>query len=281
MSGYSILKVFTGVFLIICLMAESVFAGAWPQEKGCLYNQATINYYKANEKFSNGGSRVDFDDNGKFLDRNISYYVEYGLTDDFTVTGSWPYKWLEYENDLVINKSDGFSDLELGLKYRLFSRESGVCSVQGLVKIPEAYGKNDSVPLGNGQYDYEIRLLYGQSLFPNFPGYFNTEAGYRFRAGEPADEFKYLIEFSVDITKKIYGRVKLDGTLGMNNAGDASHLNDNPTTTLDYDLGKLEMTLGWKILKMWGVELGCRPEIYGKNTAAGVNYSLSVIYRTY
>jgi protein XagA len=277
MSKYKFIRLFLLIVIIECWVAEPVFAGAWTREKGGWYHQVSGNYYKADEKFDEDGNREDFKDNGEFTDRNMSYYVEYGICDDLTAIGSWPYKWLEYEDDTVINKTDGFSDLELALKYRLFSTDSGVCAVQGLVKIPEAYDEDDAVPLGNAQYDYEIRLLYGLSLFPKIPGYLNIETGYRFRAEEPADELKYLLEFGLDITKKLYGRIKLDGTLGMDNADNKKDFSGNPAATYDYDLGKLDVALGWKVMENWGMEIGCRPDIYGENTSAGTNWSLSVI----
>jgi protein XagA len=281
MSRYRFIRLFIFITLIGCCAAGPVFAGAWTREKGGWYHQVSGNYYTADEYFDDDGNKQDFADNGEFKDRNISYYMEYGICDDLTVIGSWPYKWLESEDDTVINKTDGFSDLELAVKYRLFSSGSGVCSMLGLVKIPEAYDEDDAVPLGNGQYDYEFRLLYGRSLYPHIPGYFNAEAGYRYRTEEPADELKYLLEFGVDVTKAIYGRVKLDGTHGMGNEGDTSNLSDNPTITSDYDLGKLDVALGWKMLPEWSAEVGYRPDIYGKNTAAGANWSLTVIYQIY
>jgi len=107
----------------------------------------------------------------------------------------------------------------------------------------------------------------------------NLEAGYRFRAEEPADELKYLLEFGVDFTKKLYGRIKLDGTYGMGNAEKGSAFSDNPSATFDYDLGKLETVLGLKISDQWGTELGYRKEIYGKNISSGENWSLAVTYQ--
>jgi protein XagA len=274
---------FTGLLLFIilieCRIAEPVLAGAWTREKGGWYHQVSGNYYKADENFNNDGNRQDFAGNGEFKDRNISYYMEYGIFDDLTVIGSWPYKWLKYEDDTVINKTDGFSDLDLALKYRLFYSGSGVCSMQGLVKIPEAYDENDAAPLGNGQYDYEFRLLYGRSLYPHIPGYFNMEAGFRYRTEEPANELKYLLEFGADFTKIIYGRVKLDGTYGLGDVNDSANTSENPTITNDYDLGKLDVAMGWKMLPEWSAELGYRSDIYGKNTAAGANWSLTVIYQ--
>ena len=55
---------------------------------------------------------------------------------------------------------------------------------RGLVKIPETYDEDDDVPLGNGEYEFEGRLLYGKSMWPVIPGYVNLEAAYRKRSGK-------------------------------------------------------------------------------------------------
>ena len=170
--------------------------------------------------------------------------------------------------------------MDLGVRYKLLDSDKiGIVSTQLLVKIPGTYDKMDPLPLGNGQFDTEIRLLYGRSLYPWIPGYANVELGYRWRAEDPSDEVRYLIEFGVDITKSIYTRAKLDGTLSVDN-GKKTDGSGNPTATNNFDLGKLDIALGYKITPAWGVEVSCRPDIYGQNTAAGANYSLAVYYKT-
>ncbi|MFH1153854.1 MAG: hypothetical protein V1793_08560 [Pseudomonadota bacterium] len=259
------------------LAAGSCFAGAWTEDKGAVYHKLTVNSYEADEAFNDSENTVPLADHGKFSDTNISYYLEYGISDRLTALGSVSLKQLESDTDIRVARTDGFSDLDLGLKYRLLSGDMGVVSVQGLVKVPELYDEDEAVAMGNGQYDVEFRILYGRSLYPVVPGYFNIEAGYRFRADEPADELRYLVEFGMDITQAIYSRLKLDGILGMNNQDSATDVSDNPTTTLNCDLGKLELALGFKLSNRWNLELGYRNEIYGKNTAAGENLSLSLI----
>jgi len=87
------------------------------------------------------------------------------------------------------------------------------------------------------------------------------------------------VEFGVDITKNLYGRVKLDGILSMNN-GNRINVSGNPTATNSYDLGKLDVALGYKLNKRWGLEIACTPEIYGRNTTQGVTYTLALTYQT-
>jgi len=204
--------------------------------------------------------------------------MEYGITSDLTIISSMYYKYLKKEDDSIETETWGVSDLDLGLKYKLLDSRMGVLSTQGLIKIPDLYDEDDPVPLGNGQYDFEIRLLYGISLMPKFPGYLNTELGYRFRTEDPSDEWRYLFEFGMDLGRKTYARVKLDGIMNADNGEYTSAIEGNPTLTNNFNLGKLDMALGYKLSRKWSAEFGYTPAIYGESTSAGETYSLSVVY---
>jgi hypothetical protein len=162
---------------------------------------------------------------------------EYGLSKNLTLVSNLVYKHLQYEDDTVDSKTYGVGEIELATRYCLWRNGGSAFSVQGLVKIPEAYDEDKIVALGNGQYDFEIRLLFGQSLYPVIPGYVSFESGYRFRCEAPADEFRYLVEMGVDITPKLYGRVKLDGILGIGNEDRMTDRMGNPNSQVDRRLG--------------------------------------------
>jgi len=151
--------------------------------------------------------------------------------------------------------------------------------VQALVQVPEAYDENDDLPLGNGQYDAELRLLYGRSLWPWVPGYCNLEAGYRWRAEQPSDELRYLVEVGSDLGKRFYARAKLDGTYSMDNGAHRDE-SGNPAATNNFDLGKLDLTLGYRLNSSWMLEAGYAPELYGQNTSAGATYTLALAFQT-
>lgn len=264
---------------LIAAHATTSFAGAWTAPKGAFYEKLTYDYYYSHETFNATGTRAGTPHNGRFTDNDISNYFEYGLTNDLTVINSLTYKWLRNEGDSFHDTADSLGDVDLGLRYKLLDTSAGIVSSQLLVKIPGAYDKNDTLPLGNGQVDTELRLLYGRSLYPYIPGYANAEVGYRWRADGPSDELRYLVEVGVDITKQLFTRVKLDGTLSIDN-GKKFDGSGNPTATNNFDLGKLDVTVGYKIAPTWGLEASYRPDIYGQNTAAGANYSLSLYYKT-
>lgn len=274
------LVVFLLVSLFFAASASVAFAGAWTAKDGAFYDKAAFNFYSSQKNFDSSADRKDTPNNGKFTDYNLSNYLEYGLTNDLTLINSLAYKWLENEDNNTRSKGYGLGDIDLGLRYKLLDSDKiGIVSSQLLVKIPGPYDTDDALPLGNGQFDTELRLLYGRSLYPLIPGYGNVELGYRWRAEDPSDEIRYLIEFGVDLSKVVYTRAKLDGTFSVDN-GQKIDTSGNPTTTNNFDLGKLDLTVGYKAAPSWGVEASYVPSIYGQNTSAGSTYTLAVYLKT-
>ncbi|MFH0725745.1 MAG: hypothetical protein V2B19_05245 [Pseudomonadota bacterium] len=103
------------------------------------------------------------------------------------------------------------------------------------------------------------------TLISNLTYKYLIEAGYRFRGEEPADEVRYLAELGIDFTKNSYRRVKLDRILGVGNEGPKRDAAGNPSTTDDFDLGKLDICLGCNLSDTFGIEVGYTPD----KTAAG------------
>jgi hypothetical protein len=265
-------------FFISLFFASAVdlcFAGAWTMPEGRAYVKLSVNAYDSDEQFDTGGNPEEYEHNGRFEDRNAGLYLEYGLRDDISIVFSGSYKFLEKKDDSTQKKFNGFSDMDIALKYRLMKFGSGVLSVQGLVKCPEAYDENEVLLPGNGQYDAEIRIMFGQSLYPFVPGYVNIEGAYRYRDEEPSDEMRFLGEFGVDFLRVFYARFKAESIAGMDNA-DSNYDSMNPNLSLDYDLFKLSMALGCRLTDMWGVELETIRETSGKNVSKGTTYSAAV-----
>ena len=278
---FSMRKLWVGMFVVIGLILFSIntcLAGAWGMQKGKLYERLSFNYYYADQNFDKGGDRVGFEADGYFRDIHMSNYLEYGLMDNLTIINSVYYKNIRKRDDTIEQKTSGIGDIDLGAKVQIMKLAGGIFSSQAIIKIPVAYDKNDDLPLGNGQFDLEARLLFGRSLYPYVPGYFNVELGYRLRFEDPSDEVRYLLEVGAEFTKDIYGRVKLDGIFSMDN-GKNSDSGGNPTTTNNYDIGKLDIALGYKINKQWGIEAGYTPTVYGKYTAAGSTYTIAVTFQ--
>lgn len=267
------------IFLIIYLFIsyDKSFSGAWPLEKGNIYERFSFNYYSSNKEFNNKGNEVSFSNNGSFSDYYINNYLEYGLYDNLTIINSFYIKRMRKNDSMNEQKTFGIGDIDIGAKLKITELAGGIISTQLLTKLPLAYNKHDDLPLGNGQVDIELRLLYGHSLYPLIPGYFNLEFGYRWRFEEPSNEIRYLLEFGIDATKDIYSRVKFDGIYNVNRDINIDH-SGNPTAKNNYDLGRIEFVIGYKCNKKWSIEAGMTPSIYGRNIAKGNTYTLAIIF---
>jgi protein XagA len=294
---------------------HAALAGAWTMNQGGLYTKLSYNRYVTDSIFGKGGGRDSLPNKGKFYDNNVTFYGEYGLTDRITLSASLPYKslrssyWRNYEEndqdkrEYVVKRYHGGGDVEVGLKYGLLQTPF-VGAVQFLYKNAGLYTSRETVMPGNNQSDYELRLLAGKSLWP-FPGYCGAEAGYRFRTKAPSDEFKYLLEFGIDLTQKLSLRLKLDGTKSMHNARKistpqpqrsayveeetgqvivsqnasvTSAASTNPSLGLEYDLGKFETALNYKFTERWSGEVSYTAYPYGKNISPGRMYSIGIVY---
>jgi hypothetical protein len=249
-------------------------AGAWVSGQGQGYNKLAYSYYSADEF---RGTNENF---SEFVGKNTSYYGEYGLGNNFAVYGQLLYQDIKQTNAQgIIQSNSGFGDTELGIRYQ-WQANPFVLSTSFLVKVPYLYDEADELALGNGQEDYEFKVLLGKSL--NEYGYFGVEFGYRLRTDAPSDEYRYLLEYGFNVTKQLYLRAKIDGVLSANNADEVVQRptinNNNLLNTIEYDLGKLELTTGWIInpsaKKKYGIELTYTNEIYGENTLKGDSIQL-------
>lgn len=265
-----------GVALAALASAMPARAGAWTREKGRLYNRVAASWYATSSQYDAEGRKGDIPFHGEFRELGLVNYAEYGLASRLTVLGSVAVKRLRLENDIRITRTWGLGDIDAGLRWKVADGSAGVASVQGLVKIPSGYDTGASVPLplGNGEFEYDLHLLYGRSLHPLLPGYWGAEVGYRIREGAPENEFRYLVEAGTDLGRHWYLRAKLDGVRGR--SGAAVDVNGNPTVRNAYDLGTLDVTAGRRLGSEWFLEAGVAPSLYGRTTTAGSRWSLAL-----
>ena len=264
-----------GALLAALASALPARAGAWTQAKGRLYNRLAGNYYGSSSEYDTEGDRRNIPFHGNYKELNLTDYAEYGLTNRLTIFGAVVLKKLQLENDIRITRTTGLGDIDAAFRFKLAEGSAGVASIQALVKIPSGYELDVPLPLGNGEFEYDAHFLWGRSLWPLLPGYCGAEVGYRWRSGEPEDEYRYLLEVGSDLGKHLYARSKLDGVKGTK-SGAAVDINGNPTIRNAYDLGTLDLTLGGRLGANWFLEAGFAPSLYGRTTTAGSRWSLAL-----
>lgn len=257
------------------LLPQGTFAGAWTQPAGATYNKFAVNYYISDQQLDGDGDLVDAD--AEFTIADLTYYGEFGIGSNTTLLTAVTFQSLEVDPDAGDSIDNaGVGDIDAGARYKLLERDWGLLSLQGLIKIPEAYDEEDELPLGDGQYDIEVRVLYGRSL-PS--AYLNLEGGYRWRDEDPSDEWKYLAEIGYAANETLSLRAKLDGTASAKNA-DTQQRSGNPSLSPDYDVGKLELTAGFAMSRQLTFEFTVTPTAFGRDTAAGTTFSAALIIVT-
>jgi hypothetical protein len=237
------------VFIIVLAISGILFMSneafsAWTQPKGHSYNQLTFSHYRTIQKFNtldidSAGevvglnTKVHRTDTEEFTSTKITYYGEYGITDILTVFASGGWDW-QRSNDTLRYAGErgpsGVGDINLGLRHSLVNNLFGtgiLMSVQGEVKIPEAYDYSDPtthLSLGDGQYDATLSLLFGRGLGKGY-AWLNASYKYRFENDQlepltfkPSDQFKVGFGGGYAVTSWLSIRGLVEWTRSVGNA---------------------------------------------------------------
>lgn len=245
--------------------ASFLFGGAWPREKNEIYSKLSLSRFESDEVFApKKNKKLPGPDYSEFA---TSIYGEYGVTDTLTGIVSLTHKSVESSSASVKSTESGFTDAWVFLKKGLF-KAPFVLSSQVGVKIPLGYDANSRPPLGDGQVDYEARLLAGKSFYP-FAGYGNAEVGYRKRNGDFSDEIPYRLELGAFPAKGVLLKIALDGVSNLTN-DKASDLGATlGPNVFDEEYLKLSPSLIFFNKKGYGFEIYYETLLSGGNTAAG------------
>ena len=252
-------------------LPNTAFAGAWTAGEGENYLKGAVNYFETSNRF---GPENGFEN---FQNTNLNIYWEHGVKDNLTFFATGSLTDLENVTDGQETSGSGVGDIDVGLRYRLVDGPV-IVSVQGLFKAPYLYSDDAELPLGNGQEDFEGKVLFGKSF--GAYGYGGLELGYRVRTDDPVDEFRFLVEYGFDLNEKTYLRTKLDGIHAASSSDvDVATVETalNPQLPLEFDLGRLEYTAGYKINDNFAAEITGTTAIYGDNTLKGTNIQFAIV----
>ena len=265
---------------------SSAWAGAWTAKQGDTYLKGAVNHFETSSRFGPEGTFENFQNT------NFNIYLEHGLKDNLTFFATGSFSDLENRSDGVETSDSGIGDIDVGLRYRLVDGPV-IVSVQGLFKAPYLYDEDSELPLGNGQEDFEGKLLFGKSF--GDLGYGGVEVGYRVRTDDPVDEFRFLVEYGFDLSDRTYLRTKLDGIHAAGSSDiEAGVITPpaidiggntpftvgaalNPQLPLEFDLGRLEYTAGYKFSDKIAAEITGTTAIYGDNTLKGTNIQVALV----
>jgi len=235
------------------------YGGAWTLEEGSAQAITTLTYYEAD----GGASGRDLQTPGSdFKKWELSTYAEYGLTDSLTIGMQPRYQWLVQDGPGAFHgTTDGFSDLDLFIRQRVWRDDSSVFSVQGMVKTPTGYDSGDMPALGNGQVDIEPRILFGSGFsLGTWPSFVDLELAYRFRTQSPADEVRFDATFGFRPLENWQLLLQSLNTIGMRNESSGG---------ANYSVYKAQASVVRDLSDTVSLQLGGYIEYAGRNASLG------------
>lgn len=193
--------------------APAAMANGFTQPEGSTFTGVTIRTFNADD----------------FEKIELEGYVEYGLEDDVTLILKLPYAWIEDEFGGEEVDNAGFTDLELGVRWRFNDLESPTAtSLQGTVFIPLGYDQNSELPLGRGAVGFEVRVPISQGYeLAGRNGFWSVEAAYRqYLDDDVSNEIRLLAEVSQDIVDRVALAAQLEQSIAI---GDDERFRDEET----------------------------------------------------
>jgi hypothetical protein len=120
----------------------------------------------------------------------------FGLADAWDIWGSLPYKFLDDTSDGKVN---GFTDISLGTKYRLWEERKVIPSyaVTFDLKMDNA---NKNKGLGTGKKDYAVNNIFTKTIGKEIVDF---NFGYILIGGKADDLFTYSFDITHEFTEKV------------------------------------------------------------------------------
>lgn len=187
---------FLSIFNVVA-QASLYVDGTSTTDKRHFYAEFSYDYYRDVENFYDVSSGGIIKNASK--EQDATFYLSYGLTDNWDVGITVPYIFLESNSsDKMI---DGLSDIVLETKYRLWEEQRILPSYAFYfdVKFPSA---NKNRGLGSGDYDFSINNIFTKNIGKNT---FDFNLGYIFIGGEDVSNIMYCVfDITRYLTEKFY-----------------------------------------------------------------------------
>ncbi len=271
--------------LIFSISVSDITASGWTQKKGSGYFQLSTTIVVADEYFEPGGNKIGITTMG---DYTFSLYGEYGLTNDLTLFGSFP-----FIKRITLNKIEGrqtgfeffpgdsktgISDFDIGLRYSIGRLGSTSFTAGVLLGVP--IGDNEQkngLFTGDGEFNQQVFIGFGQSF--NSPLYMAGRLGYNNRTDGFSDEVRYNFEIGYRITNPLLVIMKARGVETMRNGRDALQ---SGTAGL-FGNNQQYLTYGpeviYSLTNNIGLNAGAYTATRAENVVSGISYKFGVYYK--
>lgn len=274
------------LFITAVIMASlqgKSYAGGFPVRPHSLLLSPSVNYFFANKGWDSLRRLSPFASGGQFKSVSYSLYAEYGISKRFTAVASLPYVMNVYKDSTGYNsQTNGFTDLELGIRYYLFNIDYiYYLTVQGTF-IQPMYTNN--INLGYGQQGAEVKFSFagsGKIWSKNY--YFTIENGFRQYFGSTGPfQDRYTVTAGLTLDKHF--KHQLSASLGgfySTSSFSAGYDPNHAAANKNFAFNQVSLSYGYSFTKRVAMFLSAGTFINGRNTGKGSSGSASVIIRPF
>lgn len=244
------------------------------------------------EKFYFGQIEVDAVPAHNKIDQSIyNLYVNYGITDKFTVIANLPY--IQAKGNGVgdpvngTTEQSGIQDISVMVKYSVFETQHesgktiGIATLGG--SLPLGYEPSGILSIGNGALSIDAKL--GLQYNDNSGFFGNAFVGYSLR-GEADNNFGQGTGAKFDVPNSLNSQIKLgyagksfyadawfdaQKSNGNLNIGGSGFFGNFPETTVNYS--RVGLNLYVPITKIIGISGGAGTVVSGRNVGKATYYT--------
>lgn len=260
---------------LLCVFAAlaplPVEAGAWVLPAGRAWGKVSLVRQTTEERYFLDGTRTPYFFEGMNRTNALFFDLRYGLVSRLEIVAQLPVFDLRFDDLADRRRSTGIGDLRLAARYAIVTGPT-VATVGAAVKFPTGEFVNDAevVPVGEGQYDFDVTAEVGHSFWPR-RAYATARVGYRFRTENrengihPGNELLW----SAEVGHRLVSR------LGLKLAARGLHGGVSTSFGLEIQTLKREAVyvtpgLSWDLGPGRGVELSLPFTVRGRNWPAGL-----------
>lgn len=247
--------------LLLALLAcpAAANAGAWTEGQNDWLVINTLSYYRVTVSGYNPFGKPT--GTGTYSQAEFSPYLEYGLTDRWTVGAQPRFQTITQSGLPGTGHSTGLVQLNLFGRYQVYRDDLNAFSVQAQLGIPGA-ATTENPQLAQPNAEYEGRLLYGRNLIlpEGWTGFTDAEAAYRVEEDGYADQFRG--DFTLGLSPVPHW------TLLAQSFNTVSLGNVRPAQP-HYDLYRVEFSALHDLSAHAAVQLGFWHDAGGENIALG------------
>ena len=209
------------ILLLLPGLQNDAQAGGWMLSRATTWLRTGFMVQITDDRYFIDGSRIPYFFEGH--NQTLAAFVDlrHGISDRLEAAVQVPYFGISFDDLAAERTTTGIGDLRVGLRYNILPGPI-VATLGALVKFPIGEFVNDAeiVPVGEGQYDFEVTAEVARSLWPR-PGYVTALIGYRWRTANAetginhGNEVLWSFEAGYSVAPRIALKALIRGLHGL------------------------------------------------------------------